>query len=95
VTCREFTDVIIDYLAGELSPHTENECESHLDTCRSCPCYLASYEESVRLIKRAFADDDGPFAAAVSEDLVSAIVLAARPFAAHGGTQSTGCKNRA
>ena len=78
MTCREFADFMMDYLSGELSPESRAEFDYHLNVCSNCRRYLASYEETVKLGKRAFEDDEANVPAQVPEDLVKAI-LAARP----------------
>ena len=78
MTCREFADFILDYLSGELSTELRAAFESHLSVCVNCRRYLASYQETVKLGKRAFEDDDATVPSEVPEELVKAI-LAARP----------------
>jgi anti-sigma factor RsiW len=78
VTCREFADFIGDYLSGELDASVLASFERHLQVCVNCRRYLMGYEETVKLGKRAFDDDDALLPPQVPEDLVRAI-LAARP----------------
>ena len=78
MTCREFADFIMDYLSGELPSESRAEFEYHLSLCTNCRRYLASYQETVKLGKRAFEDDDANVPSQVPEELVKAI-LAARP----------------
>jgi anti-sigma factor RsiW len=78
VTCREFADFIGDYLSGELDASVFARFEQHLQVCVNCRRYLRSYEETVKLGKRAFDDEDAVLPPQVPEDLVRAI-LAARP----------------
>ena len=78
MTCREFADFIMDYLSGELSSESRAEFDYHLSVCSNCRRYLASYQETVKLGKRAFEDDDANVPAQVPDELVKAI-LAARP----------------
>ena len=78
MTCREFADFMMGYLSGELSSESRAEFERHLSLCNNCRRYLASYEETVKLGKRAFEDDDANVPSQVPEELVKAI-LAARP----------------
>jgi len=75
VTCREFADFIMDYLSGELSSESRAQFEYHLSLCTNCRKYLASYEESVKLGKRAFDDDRATLPTDVPEDLVQEIRL--------------------
>ena len=78
MTCREFADFIMGYVSGELSSESRAEFEHHLNLCSNCRRYLASYQETVKLGKRAFEDDDANVPSQVPEELVKAI-LAARP----------------
>lgn len=78
MTCREFADFIMDYLSAELPPETRAHFDHHLDICENCRRYLASYEQTVKLGRRAFEDDDAPVPADVPQDLVQAILAARR-----------------
>lgn len=76
VTCREFADFIADYLSGELPPDSCASFERHLRRCANCEKYLAGYEATVKLGKRAFADDNAAVPSQVPEELVQAILKA-------------------
>ena len=78
MTCRDFADFMMDYLSGELSSDSRAEFEYHLSLCVNCRRYLDSYQESVKLGKRAFDDDDGALPVEVPEELVNAILAARR-----------------
>jgi len=78
VTCREFADFMMDYLSDELSPESRAQFEHHLSLCINCRKYLTSYEETVKLGKRAFEDEDAALPADVPEDVVKAILAARR-----------------
>jgi Putative zinc-finger len=78
VTCREFADFMMDYPSGELSTESRAVFEYHLSLCINCWRYLVIYQDTVKLAKRAFEDDDADVASHVPEELVKAI-LAARP----------------
>jgi anti-sigma factor RsiW len=78
VTCREFSDFIGDYLAGELPGTVHTGFERHLELCPNCRRYLRSYEETVKLGRHAFGDPNALLPSEVPEELVTAI-LAARP----------------
>src|SRR5262249_19926145 len=79
VTCREFADFMMDYLSNELSAESRAQFEHHLSLCANCRKYLTSYEETVKLGRRAFEDEDAALPADVPEDLVRAILGARRP----------------
>jgi anti-sigma factor RsiW len=76
MTCREFADFMADYLSGELPSDSRAAFEHHLRLCVNCQKYLAGYEETIKLGKRAFADDDAAVASQVPEELVQAILRA-------------------
>ena len=78
MTCREFADFMADYLSGELAPDSRVAFEHHLRLCVNCRRYLAGYEETMKLGKRAFADDDQTVPAEVPNELVQAILTARR-----------------
>jgi anti-sigma factor RsiW len=78
VTCREFADFIMDYLSAELTPEVRACFEHHVSICVNCRKYLTSYEESVKLGRRAFDDDTAPVPADVPEALVKAVLAARR-----------------
>jgi anti-sigma factor RsiW len=77
VTCREFADFIMDYLAGELPADTREPFEWHLSRCHNCQEYLAQYKSTVSAGRLAFRNLDEELPAEVPDDLVKA-VLAAR-----------------
>jgi anti-sigma factor RsiW len=76
VTCREFADFIMDYTSGELPADVGTRFEEHLHICPNCLAYLASYQATVRLGRRAFDCDDEPVPPTVPEELVKAILAA-------------------
>jgi anti-sigma factor RsiW len=76
VTCREFADFMADYLSGELPADSHDHFERHLRVCANCRKYLAGYEASLELGKRAFEDDDRDLPGDVPEELVKAIIEA-------------------
>jgi anti-sigma factor RsiW len=79
VTCREFADFMMDYLSDELSSESRAQFDHHLSLCANCRKYLASYEETMKLGKRAFDDEDSTVPPDVPEELVKAILAARRP----------------
>ncbi len=77
MTCREFADFIIDYLAGELPADAREPFERHLSRCHGCHEYLAQYRNTVRAGRLAFENPEEDVPADVPEELIKA-VLAAR-----------------
>ena len=78
MTCREFADFMMDYLSDGLPSGSRARFEYHLRLCSNCRKYLTSYEESVKLGKRAFDEDDAALPPDVPEELVKAILAARR-----------------
>jgi anti-sigma factor RsiW len=78
LTCREFVDLLYDYLLGGLGAERTAAMNAHLAVCPSCVAYLKSYEASIRMGRLALGPSEGPVPAEVPEALVRA-VLAARP----------------
>ena len=78
MTCREFADFMMDYLSGDMPSESRALFEHHLSLCVNCRKYLTSYEETVKLGKRAFDDEDAALPADVPEELVKAILAARR-----------------
>jgi anti-sigma factor RsiW len=78
VTCREFTEFIVDYASGELESSRRALFEQHLEQCVNCQRYLESYEASIALGKRAFDDADAAVPADVPQALIQAILSARR-----------------
>ena len=40
LACREFVELVTDYLEGALSPEQRTRFEAHLAGCDACPGYL-------------------------------------------------------
>ncbi len=78
MTCRELNECILDYYSGELEPEERACFEAHLACCPDCVDYLRSYAETIRLGKGAFSHPDDPLPADVPDELVQAILAAAR-----------------
>ena len=79
MTCRELADFILDYLDGGLAADVRDRFERHLTRCPNCRRYIAAYETTVSLGRRAFDDETAtPDRTGAPEDLIKAI-LSSRP----------------
>ena len=78
MTCREFADFMMDYLSEELSSESRARFDRHLGVCTNCRNYLTSYEETIKLGRKAFEDEEASLPADVPEALVRAILAARR-----------------
>lgn len=75
MTCHEVLDFIGDYLAEELPLPTRELFVGHLAECPSCRAYLDSYEETIRLSRRALREQAPP---EPPPGLVAAVLAAVR-----------------
>jgi hypothetical protein len=48
-TCKALTEVISDYLAGQMAPRLKREFEQHLSLCPDCVSFLKTYKKTVAL----------------------------------------------
>lgn len=51
VTCRDATDLLLDFITGELSAETNTEFEKHLEVCPDCVAFLNTYKKTIELTK--------------------------------------------
>ncbi|HSB00086.1 MAG TPA: zf-HC2 domain-containing protein [Anaerolineales bacterium] len=49
LTCKEFVELVTDYLEGSLSPEDKTRFEAHLAVCDGCETYLEQIKETIRL----------------------------------------------
>jgi anti-sigma factor RsiW len=78
LTCREFVEFVMDYLALELAPDAHADFEAHLAECPNCVRYLETYRATVVLGRAAFDDLDAELPAEVPEELIQAILEAGK-----------------
>jgi predicted anti-sigma-YlaC factor YlaD len=77
VTCREFTEFILDYSSRDLSVEVRELFERHLSVCPNCREYLALYLTTVELGRHACDHDEAlAVKSGVPEELVAAILAA-------------------
>ena len=50
-TCRDATNLILEFLSGELSPASKTEFEKHLEVCPDCLAFLNTYRKTIELTK--------------------------------------------
>lgn len=49
IVCRDFVELLMGYLAGELPPDQAALLDRHLGICPSCVAYMKTYQQAVRL----------------------------------------------
>jgi hypothetical protein len=57
LTCREFVEVLTDYLENALEPGERAEIERHIVICRGCSNYVEQMRSTIDLLGRIAADD--------------------------------------
>lgn len=75
MTCRELSEVLMQYLDGDLTGARRVAFEEHLAECDDCVTYLSGYRAAIELA-RTSGRDDTPLANEIPEELVRAIVAA-------------------
>lgn len=76
LTCREFLDLLLQFVENEAGTELAALCRRHLEVCRACREYLASYQETRRLARAASGTPAGA-EAELPEDLMRQILAAA------------------
>ena len=76
MTCREFTEFIAQYLAGELPSSQREPFDRHLRLCVNCVRYVEQYRQTIEMSRSAFDDEQDALPADVPEELVEAILRA-------------------
>jgi anti-sigma factor RsiW len=71
MTCRELSEFLADYVAGELPEQVRGEFAAHLSRCPDCHAFVAQYRATIQMSSAAF-DDVAP--EGLPEDLVRAIL---------------------
>lgn len=77
MTCREFADFMMEYLAGQLPDESRAPFEWHLSRCTNCQQYLEQYRSTLAAGRMAFRALEAEVPVDVPEDLIKA-VLASR-----------------
>jgi predicted anti-sigma-YlaC factor YlaD len=77
IICREFVELLTDYLDHALSPPALDLVEEHLVICAGCRDYLGQFEATTRVAAQA-AGEQPP------GELLEAILVAARRGATEG-----------
>jgi anti-sigma factor RsiW len=57
LTCAQVTQLIRDYLQGELPPAMATRFEEHLRRCDDCVAFLNTYKQTVREVQALTYED--------------------------------------
>lgn len=50
-TCKDATNLLLEFMSGELDPETNLEFEKHLEVCPDCVAFLNTYRKTVELTR--------------------------------------------
>jgi anti-sigma factor RsiW len=73
MTCSEITDVLLDYVSGEMPEPLRTAFDAHLRICPDCRRYLDGYRKTIVLTRSSLRDRESEVAA-MPEELVAAIL---------------------
>ncbi len=80
MTCREFIEMIDEYLAASSTAESRAECDAHLAKCLYCRDYLKTYRDTIGLLKDALANTpDAQVSPEVAQTLAKAVREARNP----------------
>ena len=52
ITCRDLTELLLDFLDGSLPPEHRDRIEQHLQLCPPCVVYLETYRVTIQLSRK-------------------------------------------
>jgi anti-sigma factor RsiW len=52
ITCRECTELLLDYLSGELEDQLRENIRSHLERCPPCVTFVETYQVTIRMTRQ-------------------------------------------
>jgi anti-sigma factor RsiW len=52
MTCREFVELLLEFLSGELTADQSQRIKEHLDACPPCVAILQTYRITIELTRR-------------------------------------------
>ena len=50
-TCKDATNLLLEFMSGELDPETTHEFKMHLEVCPDCVAFLNTYRKTVELTR--------------------------------------------
>lgn len=69
MTCREFVELVTDYLEGRMSDADRDRFEAHVAVCPGCQAFIAQMEATLRALGRIPEESLAP---AAREELLGA-----------------------
>lgn len=79
MNCRETTDFLSDYLAGDLDADVRQTFERHLGRCPDCQTFLDQFQATIVTAREAAGEsNDADAAVLMPEELIRAVLEATR-----------------
>ena len=50
--CKELAEILVDYVAGELSPELAEHIREHLCLCPPCVRFVETYQVTIRVTRK-------------------------------------------
>lgn len=60
LTCKEFVEIVTQYLEGVMSPFERDRFEAHIEECGNCATYLAQMRTTLHLAGELTEDSIEP-----------------------------------
>ena len=73
MNCRDLSEFLQEYFAGELPSGVADEFASHLSSCDNCEVFLEQYRQTILLGRAVIVEGE---TGEVPEELVRAIIAA-------------------
>ncbi|HLN26159.1 MAG TPA: zf-HC2 domain-containing protein [Gemmataceae bacterium] len=51
MTCREFAEILIDFVSGDIAQDQRSLVEEHLGGCRHCVAYAETYQLTIVVVR--------------------------------------------
>jgi anti-sigma factor RsiW len=71
LVCASGVELLMEYLEDELTPDVRAAIEQHVAGCERCVAFIASYQETPRILRQATAVD-------MPDDLQASLLAALR-----------------
>ena len=55
IVCISGVELLMEYLEGDLAPDVRAAIEAHVAGCQRCVAFMASYQETPRILREATA----------------------------------------
>ncbi len=59
-TCKQITDLMLDYLTDKLRPKLKQDFQKHLDICPDCVAFVNTYKKTVKATATLREEDIPP-----------------------------------